>query len=62
MEKLFIPTLLLDNDVIILGEETEASEGASPTNLPNIEELKILLDCLIYLSFIQTTPLFHPHP
>ena len=40
------PTLLIDNDIIIFGGETDSSEGACTTNLPDKEELRNLLDGL----------------
>ena len=40
------PTLLIDNDTIIFGGETDSSEGACTTNLPDKEELRNLLDGL----------------
>ena len=41
------PTLLVDNDIVIFGGETDSSEGACSTNLPDKEELKNLLNGLI---------------
>ena len=41
------PTLLVDNDIVIFGGETDSSEGACNTNLPDKEELKSLLNGLI---------------
>ena len=41
------PTLLIDNDIIIFGGETDSSEGACTTNLPDKEELRNLLNGLI---------------
>jgi len=41
------PTLLVDNDIVIFGGETDFSEGACSTNLPDKEELKSLLNGLI---------------
>jgi hypothetical protein len=35
------PTLLVNNNIVIFGGETDSSEGACTTNLPNKEELKI---------------------
>ena len=40
-------TLLVDNDIVIFGGETDSSEGACSTNLPDKEELKNLLNGLI---------------
>ncbi len=41
------PTLLVDNDIVIFGGETDSSEGACSTNLPDKEELRNLLNGLI---------------
>ena len=40
------PTLLVNNDIVIFGGETDSSEGACTTNLPNKEELRNLLNRL----------------
>ena len=40
------PTLLVDNDIVIFGGETDSSEGACTTNLPDNEELRNLLSGL----------------
>jgi len=40
------PTLLVDNDIVIFGGETDLSEGACTTNLPDREELRNLLNGL----------------
>ena len=42
-----LPTLLVDNDIVIFGGETDSSEGACSTNLPDKEELRNLLNGLI---------------
>ena len=41
------PTLLVDNDIVIFGGETDSSEGACSTDLPDKEELRNLLNGLI---------------
>ncbi len=41
------PTLLVDNDIIIFGGNTDSSEGACSINLPDKEELRNLLNGLI---------------
>ena len=41
------PTLLVDNDIVIFGGETDSSKGACSTNLPDKEELRNLLNGLI---------------
>ena len=41
------PTLLADNDIVIFGGETDSSEGACSTNLPDKEELETLLKGLV---------------
>ena len=41
------PTLLVDNDIVIFGGETDSSEGACSTNLPDKEKLRNLLNGLI---------------
>ena len=41
------PTLLIDNDIIIFGGETDSSEGACTTNLPDMEELRNIINGLI---------------
>ena len=38
------PTLLIDNDIIIFGGETDSSEGACTTNLPNKEEVRNIIN------------------
>ena len=38
------PTLLVDDNVVIFGGETDSSEGACSTNLPDKEELRNLLN------------------
>ena len=38
------PTLLVDNDIVIFGGETDSSEGACTTSLPDKEELRNLLN------------------
>ena len=38
------PTLLIDNDIIIFGGETDSSEGACTTNLPDKEELRNIIN------------------
>ena len=40
------PTLLIDNDTIIFGGETDSSEGACTTNLPDMEELRNIINGL----------------
>ena len=40
------PTLLIDSDVIIFGGETDSSEGACTTNLPDMEELRNIINRL----------------
>ncbi len=40
------PTLLKDNDIIIFGGETDSSEGACTTNLPDKEELRNIINGL----------------
>jgi len=40
------PTLLIDNDIIIFGRETDSSEGACTTNLPDKEELRNIINGL----------------
>ena len=40
------PTLLIDNDIIIFGGETDSSEGACATNLPDKEELRNIINGL----------------
>jgi len=40
------PTLLVNNDIVIFGGETDSSEGACTTNLPDKEELRNLLNRL----------------
>ena len=40
------PTLLVDNDIVIFGGETDSSEGACSTGLPDKEELRNLLNGL----------------
>ena len=40
------PTLLIDNDIIIFGGETDSSEGACTTNLPDKEELRNIINRL----------------
>ena len=40
------PTLLKDNDIIIFGGETDSSEGACTTNLPDKEELRNIINDL----------------
>ena len=40
------PTLLIDNDIIIFGGETDSSEGACTTNLPDMEELRNIINRL----------------
>ena len=40
------PTLLIDNDIIIFGGETDSSEGACTTNLPDKEELRNIINGL----------------
>ena len=41
------PTLLVDNNIVIFGGETDSSEGACSINLPDKEELRNLLNGLI---------------
>ena len=43
------PTLLVDNDIVIFGGETDSSEGACSTNLPDKHEQKNLLKGLAKL-------------
>ena len=38
------PTLLIDNDTIIFGGETDSSEGACTTNLPDKKELRNIIN------------------
>ena len=40
------PTLLIDNDTIIFGGETDSSKGACTTNLPDKEELRNIINGL----------------
>jgi hypothetical protein len=40
------PTLLVNNNIVIFGGETDSSEGACTTNLPDKEELRNLLNKL----------------
>ena len=40
------PTLLIDNDIIIFGRETDSSEGACTTNLLDKEELRNIINGL----------------
>ena len=40
------PTLLIDNDIIIFGGETDSSEVACTTNLPDKEELRNIINGL----------------
>ena len=40
------PTLLIDNDIIIFGGETDLSGGACTTNLPNKEGLRNIINGL----------------
>ena len=40
------PTLLIDNDTIIFGGETDSLEGACTTNLPDKEELRNIINGL----------------
>jgi len=40
------PTLLANNNIVIFGGETDSSEGAFTTNLPDKEELSNLLNKL----------------
>ena len=40
-------TLLVDNDIIILGGKIDSSEGACSINLPDKKELRDLLNRLI---------------
>ena len=40
------PTLLIDNDIIIFGGETDSSEGACTTNLPDKEALRNIINGL----------------
>ena len=40
------PTPLKDNDIIIFGGETDSSEGACTTNLPDKEELRNIINGL----------------
>ena len=40
------PTLLVDNDIVIFGGETDSSEGACSTDLPDKEKLRNLLNGL----------------
>ena len=39
-------TLVVDNDIVVFGGETNSSEGACTTNLPDKHELKNLLNGL----------------
>ena len=41
------PTLLIDNDIVIFSGETDSSEGACSTNLPDKKKLRNLLNRLI---------------
>ena len=43
------PTLLVDNDIVIFGGETDSSEGACSTNLPDKHKQKNLLNGLAKL-------------
>ena len=40
------PTLLVDNDLILFGGETDSEQGACTRTLPDKEELKILINGL----------------
>jgi len=40
------PTLLVDNDIILFGGETDSEQGACTRTLPDKKELKILLNGL----------------
>ena len=40
------PTLLIDNEIIVFGGETDSSEGACTTNLPDMEELRNIINGL----------------
>ena len=40
------PTLLVDNDIVIFGGETDSSYGACTTSLPDKEDLRNLLNGL----------------
>ena len=40
------PTLLVDNDIVIFGGETDSSEGACTTKLPDKEELRNIINGL----------------
>ena len=40
------PTLLIDSDIVVFGGETDSSEGACTTNLPDKEELSNIINRL----------------
>jgi hypothetical protein len=44
--KISSPTLLVDNDIVIFGGETDSSDGACTTSLPDKEDLRNLLNGL----------------
>ena len=46
-KKFSSPTLLIDDDVVIFGGETDSLEGACSTNLPNKQELETLIKALV---------------
>ena len=41
------PTLLMDDDIVIFGGETDSGGGACSTNLPHKQELETLLKALV---------------
>ena len=47
------PTILVDNYIIIFGGNTDSSEGAYSTNLPDKEKLKNLLNTNLTSSKCQ---------
>ena len=46
-KKFSSPTLLVDDDIVIFGGETDSSEGACSTSLPDKKELETLLKTLV---------------
>jgi len=41
------PTLLIDDDIVIFGGETDSLEGACSTNLPDKQKLETVLKALV---------------
>ena len=52
------PTLLVNNDIVIFGGETNSSEGACTTNLPDNEELKPTQRTNLTFAKRQKNPFF----